>query len=146
MARPRDTGRGSGVKFELGMRNSAGTVANLYAADRYIKGQIAREVKRSSKAVRELTYFLCPVDTGFMREHIREYITPSGLAFEVGWSASDFFDAGFAFYPFFQEYGTVNMAAQPSLTPAYEHERPLFESAVKRAVQRAIARRQRQGR
>jgi HK97 gp10 family phage protein len=142
MARPRDTGRGSGVKFELSVRNTAATIANLYAKDRYLKSQVQKEVRASARAVHALTYFLCPVDTGFMREHIRTYVSKEALAFEVGWDASDFFGAGFAFYPFFQEYGTVKMAAQPSLTPAYEHERPLFEAAIRRALIRAVARRQ----
>ena len=136
----RDSGRGSGVKYELSVRNAAGTVANIYAADRYLKGQVRKAVAESADATQALTFFLCPVDTGFMREHIRKYITPAGLAYEVGWDASEFFEAGLAPYFFWVEFGTVKMSAQPSLTPAYAHERPIFERRVREAVQRAIAR------
>lgn len=140
MARRRDSGRGSGVKYELSVRNSAGTIANMYSADRYIKNQVRKAVKESADATHALTFFLSPYDTGFMRDHIKTYISPAGLVYEVGWDAGDFFAEGLAFYVYWQEYGSLKMAAQPSLTPAYAHERPIFERKVREAVQRAVAR------
>ena len=78
--------------------------------------------------VRDLTFQLSPVDTGFMREHVKGESSESGqvFSFETGWHAEDFRTEGLPFYPPFQEFGTVNMSPQPSLTPAWLELRPSF--------------------
>lgn len=78
--------------------------------------------------VRDLTFQLSPVDTGFMREHVKGETSEEGtvFGFATGWHAEDFRSEGFAPYYLFQEFGTVFHAPQPSLTPAWLELRPSF--------------------
>lgn len=126
--------------MELGIRNLAGLVANFYAADALVQPAIRAAVQRGAEETAALASFLAPYDTGFMSEHVRIDYTASGLGFEVGWHAEDFFEAGLAFYPYFQEFGTSKMHAQPCLGPAWDDVRPRFRDDVGAAVQDAMAR------
>lgn len=110
--------------LELGVRNLDAIVANFYAADELAQAGFRAETRETAEELAALTSLYAPYDTGFMSEHVVIRYTPSGLGFEVGWDAADFFDAGLAFYPFFQEFGTYKMAAQPSLGPAWEEVYP----------------------
>lgn len=133
------------IHFELGVREAAGLVANFHAADKRVQWAVRDLVRETALEVQELTRFLCPVRTGFMRDHVRHWISDKGFAFEVGWDAQDFFDAGLAFYPYFVEYGTRKMAAQPSLTPAYEHAQEHFWQDLGRVLRDALERKMRRG-
>lgn len=130
-----------GIRLELSVRNESALVANFFALDAEI--QVAMQLAAASAAdlVRQVVQSTCAVDTGFMRDHVRIWKSPTGLVWEVGWDAGDFFDAGLAFYPFFVEYGTRFMAAQPSLGPAYEYVVPIYLADVEALVQLAIERR-----
>lgn len=126
--------------FELGIQNLNGLVANFYAADAVAQDDMRTVVAETANDVGALTAMLSPVDRGFMSDHVREIISASGLGFEVGWDAADFFEAGLAFYPFFQEFGTRYMPAQPSLGPAWDTIRPQFQERIGDVCRDALAR------
>lgn len=69
--------------------------------------------------------------TGEMRDSIKAQIEKNGLSATVGPTRPD----GWKFH--FHEFGTVKMSAQPMLTPAFEEERPKFESGIK-AIYRKV--------
>lgn len=127
-------------KFELSVVNAQAIVANLYSGDRIIKREAKRIVNDLADFVYDETRRTCAYDTGFMHDHLRKIITRAGLTFEVGWDATDFISQGKAFYPFFVEYGTVNMAAQPALEPAYKKGAVKFRADLTRGLREAINR------
>lgn len=117
--------------LELSVRNTSAVISNFYRFDAEARDQVRALVARQGESLRSLTAQLAPVDTGYMRDHVRARFTAAGLGFEVGWDASDFLGTGRAFYPFFQEYGTRYMAAQPSLGPAWRAVEPRFLNALR---------------
>lgn len=127
-------------KFELSVQGLPGLVANLYAADPLIQRRVSNVNHRFGAAIRQRVQATCARDTGFMADHVQDIYAPSGLSFEVGWDASDFFEAGKAFYPEFVEFGTVKMEAQPSLLPAYDEYSSSYEEAIGNEVRAAIDR------
>jgi HK97 gp10 family phage protein len=137
---PAAAGSYNALHFELGFRNLDAIVANFYKADAVAQEEFRNLAARYADEVAQLASFYSPYDTGFMSEHVHVRFTPSGLGFEVGWEAADFFEAGLAFYPFFQEFGTYKMQAQPSLGPAYREITPDYERAVSEAATAALAR------
>lgn len=130
-----------GIKLELSVRNESAIAANFFAADVEIYAAFQAAATSASELLREVVQATCAVDTGFMRDHVRIWRSPTGLAWEVGWDAGDFFNAGLAFYPFFVEYGTRYMAAQPSLEPAYNYVVPIYLADVEALIRLAIERR-----
>lgn len=127
--------------LELSFRNTAAVIANIYATDEATQEAVVAMVHEAGQYCKDLAYFYSPVDTGFMREHLRVIYGPRGYSFEVGWAAEDFIAAGLAFYPVFQEFGTRFMAAQPSLTPAYQDTATWFLPALSAEISAAAARR-----
>lgn len=71
------------------------------------------------------------VRTGEMRGSIKAQIEKNGLSATISPTRPD----GWKFH--FHEFGTVKMSAQPMLTPAFEEERPKFESGIK-AIYRKV--------
>jgi HK97 gp10 family phage protein len=130
----------SALRFELGIRNLDGLIANLYKIDPFMQDAFREAAVEAANDTAALTSMLAPVDTGFMSEHVAQHFTPSGFGFEVGWDAADFFEAGLAFYPFYQEFGTRKMSPQPSLGPAWDEIRPQYEATVSRLATQALAR------
>lgn len=128
------------LHFELGIRNLDGLVANLYRADEAMQDAFREAASEAAYDTSALTSMLAPVDKGFMSEHVAVHFTPSGLGFEVGWDAADFFEAGLDFYPYFQEFGTMLHPAQPSLGPAWDEVRPEYEANVSRLATLALER------
>lgn len=130
------------MRMTLSTRQVKGVVANLFARDAQARKDLRRITTESGFRTFAVAAALCPFDTGFMQEHLRLRYSEGGFAFEVGWDEADFLAAGLPFYPIYQEFGTVKMAAQPSLFPAWQRERPRYERNIQRAVQRAMTRRQ----
>jgi HK97 gp10 family phage protein len=128
------------VHLELGVRSLAALSANFHAADLIMAEQMRMEVAQTARDVGDLTSLLSPKDTTFMSQHVHEWFTPSGLGFEVGWDVMDFVENGLAFYPYFQEFGTRYMAAQPSLGPAFDHIAPEFQRRISAIIATSIAR------
>lgn len=129
----------NGVRMKLSVRNASAVVANFRAADAKLQARVREIVQENGKFARDLAQHLAPVKTGFLREHITTVYSESGLAFEMGWFAADFAEAGLAFYAEWVEHGTSRMAAQPSITPAFEQTVPRFKRQIARAV--AVSRR-----
>jgi HK97 gp10 family phage protein len=135
-----DVGEYNSVVFELGIREGRGLAANFHAADALIEGEMRDVVAEHVELFDHEWESLIPVDTGRMRDRRHIIVFKSGLGFNAGWDASDFYGDGVAFYPFFQEFGTYKMRAQPSLGPAYESIAPHFKTAMRTALRAAIAR------
>lgn len=114
-------------------------VANFYSMDTECQRVLEEANARGAERVFELAKVYCPVDTGFMRDHLR--IDGTKFTWSVGWDADDFFGNGFDFYAEYVEYGTIKMAARLPLTHAYEDVYPLLIDEVSAGVQDAIERR-----
>lgn len=128
------------VKFELGVRDTTGIAANFHKADDELNATLRALAKEAAADMHTLAEMLAAKDTNFMAEHIRETFTPSGLAFEVGWLVEDFIAIGEDFYPFFVEFGTKKMDAQPALGPAADTILPDYQARVADAIRTSIAR------
>lgn len=128
------------MKLNLSFRNMGAVVANFRAADAVLQTEVRVAVTDAGEFCRELAYFLSPVDTGFMREHLKTLYSDDGLVFETGWLEEDFLVAGLAFYPIYVEFGTRYMAAQPSLSPAYQDTKVDFKRRISAAVRASFAR------
>lgn len=125
------------MKLTFAVKNRSAVVANLRAADARLQAAVRREVKTSGEFTKELTQFLSPVRTGFMRDHVRTEYSADGLVYETGWDAEDFPKA---LYPVFVELGTRFMAAQPSLGPAHAYASEIFKRNLAAALKRAASR------
>lgn len=77
---------------------------------------IDRGARAYADAVADLAEQLAPVDTGALRESIHVEPGDTQGSYRVVASAP---------YAVFQEYGTARMPAQPFLTPAVQHTKPL---------------------
>lgn len=133
-------GEYNGITFELGIRDTSGLAANFHRADVGIESAMRALVQKHTAILDTVWESLTPVDTAFMVTHRHIRITRSGLGFEAGWDASDFFNAGHPFYPWFVELGTYKMRAQPSLRPAYRYVAPLFQSDMRDVLRATIQR------
>lgn len=129
----------NGVQFELSVRQSSGLAANFHRADRGFDRAMQDVMARGAELIANVTEQLSPKDTLFMSRHVRIFKSASGLVIEVGWDASDFFAIGEAFYPYFQEFGTRKMAAQPSLGPAYDYANPIIRADASDTLRAVIA-------
>jgi HK97 gp10 family phage protein len=134
-----DVGEFNSVVFELGIRDTRALAVNFHKADVGITDAMKSAVASTLAIFDRVWESLTPVDTGWMVEHRHIRLTPSGLGFDAGWDASDFLGQGLAFYPFFQEFGTRFMNAQPSLGPAYEYIVPEFKQNVSDILRATIA-------
>lgn len=128
------------AQFELSQMGVAGIVANFYKADAEVFAAMQDTGRRFGTELQERTMFYTPVLSGFMQDHVKLRFLNDDTAFEVGWIADDFFNAGREFYPFFVEEGTVNMAAQHPLGNAYAEVAPEYELEMRNSVKRAIDR------
>lgn len=92
---------------------------NLRRLRRVLQGEkaaIDRGAKAYAEAVKDLAQQLAPVATGALRESIHV---------ETGDTQGSYKVVAGVDYAVFQEYGTARMSAQPFLTPAVAHVKPL---------------------
>lgn len=130
-------------RMHLSEKSTAAVIVQLRQYDARVRREAKRVTKEYAEATRDLTYFLAPKDTWFMAEHVKILYAYNGLAFEVGWDAADFEEAGHhAFYPWFQEFGTSKMRAQPSLGPAWNDLYPQYIDALGDVMLAAAERRE----
>lgn len=118
-------------RMTMSTRNNRAVISNLRRYDQQVKDRARQVVQASADRVYDMAQSLCPVDTGFMRSHMRKEFTPAGLGYQVGFRERDF-PAGF--YPLYQEFGTRFMPAQPCIFPAAEAERPRFTNELRQAL------------
>lgn len=128
------------IKLSMGFRDTRGIVANIRSKDARAQKEIRVAVKNAGEFFHALAYFLAPVDTSFMRDHLTTVFSDDGLVFEGGFKASDFAAAGLAFYPPFVEDGTTRQRAQPFLRPAFDETVQEFGRDLGAALRRSIAR------
>jgi HK97 gp10 family phage protein len=100
---------------------------NFSALSRKVRHHISSELNSGARSCVSLAQQLAPVDTGFMREHIAqtEEATPDHLRVTIE-SGAD--------YSLFVEYGTVNMDAQPFMTPAFESARKQVSNGLSKIL------------
>ena len=78
-----------------------------------LRGVAVFQLNSAAASVETIASALAPVDTGFMRAHIKQTETATDNSLRaVTESQAD--------YSQFVEYGTVNSEAQPFMTPAFE--------------------------
>jgi HK97 gp10 family phage protein len=119
------------IRVDLGFRRINATVANFSRASAEAAPRLAATARRGAEAVEERARAICPVRTGRMQRLIRSVFTESGLIFETGWFAEDFFAEREPFYPIYVEWGTRFMAAQPTIGPAFASVTPLYQQWVR---------------
>lgn len=127
----------------VGTRNARALAANFSSADQRVQKSARQIVARYAEKQFRLTRELAPVDTGFLRSHIRKRVSDDGLAYEVGVREEDFADAGKAFYAQFLEFGTRFMSARPFIFPARDAVAPEFRRALGQELSAAARRRSR---
>jgi hypothetical protein len=133
------------MQLELSVEGLAGLGANLFAFDVELQAKIITETHESGEFCKELTQFFCPVETGWMQEHVQSLYPGLGMTFETGWSYLDFIERGSGrFYPYDQEFGNSVTSPQPSLTPAYAVVAPMYKKNVGNLIRESIAKLQRQ--
>jgi phage protein, HK97 gp10 family len=100
---------------------------NMMALSRRVRESIADELNSGAESCVSLAKQLAPVRTGAMKEAIAqtEEATPDRLKVTME-SPAD--------YSAFVEYGTVNMEAQPFMTPAFESARRQVNNGLLRAL------------
>lgn len=125
------------VNMELGVRGTEALKRSYRTYDRRSEWAMRDVVRRGAALVRTITMELAPVHSGKMREDVKIKITDKGFAYEVGWYVEDYLSEGMAFYPWYQEFGTFKMAAQPSLRPAFRYSEPIILADM-RDTQRRI--------
>lgn len=91
-------------------------------------------VEKHTDAAVSLMKQLAPVRTGFMRDSIKKVPLPDEMQ---GFKVSRGIEIG-AFYWVFVEYGTVNMSAQPFVTPTLENIRVGFVAEAATIIQREL--------
>jgi HK97 gp10 family phage protein len=125
----------------VGTRNRRALAANFQAADARAQRAARKIVVKYADKQFRLTRELAPVDTGFLRSHIRQRISDDGLAYEIGVREEDFEGAGKPFYPVYLEFGTRFMHARPFIFPARDKIAPEFRRALGQELSAAIRRR-----
>jgi hypothetical protein len=121
-------------------RSGEAMIANFRAADAVAQRQYRAAVQRHGARVKRLVRVYVPVRTGWMRDHVRDEYSPSGLVVHVGWWPEDFLPLGKPFYPPYQELGTSQHPPQPSLYPAHLVATPAFVRDVEGITARSVAR------
>ncbi len=121
-------------------RQVEGMRANFRAFDKLLLSRVTKLTKKYGNATKERISELSPVDTGFMEEHPEVHFGPKGFTYEAGYYANTFESAGKRFYPPYQEFGTRNHGAQPSVGPAYAEIAPLYRRDIEREIQLSIRR------
>src|SRR5688572_17446558 len=100
---------------------------NFAALSRNVRGNIADALNEGAESTVSLAKQLAAVRTGYMRDNIAqtEEANPEHLSVTMESQAD---------YSAFVEYGTVNMEAQPFMTPAFESARRQVNNALLRAL------------
>ena len=78
------------IRLSFGFRDVRGLVANFHQADVRAQREIRRAVKDAGDFFLDLGYFLAPVDSSWMRDHLRARYSDDGLVFEGGYRSEDF--------------------------------------------------------
>lgn len=130
-----------GNKLELSIEDRSGRVTNFYAVEQDLVDAAKEAFRRVGARTKGLAYEYCPKDTYFMANHIELVESEESQVFEVGWWASDFYEAGLPFYPEFVVLGTRYVPPNDPLTPAYEATKPEYELEMRELWRASLERR-----
>jgi HK97 gp10 family phage protein len=95
-------------------------VSNLSKIAAQARHLAAEALKETGEDIADLTKQLAPVKTGRLRDSYRVEVVDESTV-RVGSDVD---------YSVYQEYGTVNMAAQPHLTPAFMQSEATFKARL----------------
>lgn len=130
--------------LEAKVANIDGIVANFHAANAGIQRDVLALVGDTAARIHQRTVDLCPKKTFYMSEHVRTDFSDGGYTVETGWDAGDFLGTTDAqgharsFYPFYVEFGTRHMRAQPSLSLAYREQTADFSARLSDILRRHV--------
>lgn len=124
--------------IDVTVRGADAIVANLYAFSHRTRENFRVANREAAQEIRDRVVQIAPKDTGYMARTTKFKLSPDELAFSVGWWREDFEPHGLPFYPVFVEHGTSRQRAQPSLGPAYEWGRGMYQAAIRDAVRAAM--------
>lgn len=105
-------------------------VTGLKELEKKLKKNVAmsdvkRVVKQNGSELQKKAMRKAPVDSGHLKRSIGLDIENAGLTAEIEPTAD---------YAAYVEYGTRFMGAQPYLKPAYDEQKELFKSDMKKLV------------
>jgi hypothetical protein len=108
----------------------AGFAARFYSM--YPDGveAVRRVNRRHAVQARRTVFMICPVDTKFMRNHIRVRFLNSDLGWEIGWEEEDFIREGKRFYVIYVLFGTSKMPARDVLFAGTAQVRASYRSDI----------------
>lgn len=105
----------------------------------FVKIDVQPETEVTAFQIAQRAQQLAPVDTGLLQSRIVWEPRPRSVMSVVGVLESDFDDDS-PFYWVFQEYGTVNHAAQPFMRPAGDALRDDHHARILRALEKSAQR------
>lgn len=110
------------MRATLVVRRLEGLKAKQRAKTAAQRARILQVIERSAERVFLRAVILCPVDTGFMVEHLRVKLTREGYNYVIGWYREDFTGQGLDFYAVYVVLGTRYQAANDPISPALRSE------------------------
>jgi len=116
------------MKIEIRILNLREFMGRLDEAAAGVRKAASKEVMTSLVKVESGAKRRCPVDTGRLRSSIHTEIE-SEFSGSVGTDV---------YYGPYNEWGTVKMAAQPFLYPAFDEETPLLVGRLEAALKEAV--------
>lgn len=132
----------SRLTYELS--NMDGVVANLYAGNARVLREVRALNRDTAEIAQNIAEQLCPKDTLYMSEHIRTAFSEQGLAWSLGWNASDFVGVPhrrtgkpMIFYPPEVDQGNSQQSAQPTLGPTMAAVEPDYKERLRDIISRA---------
>lgn len=114
------------MRLTFKVEGRQGVLANLYGFQAEVQRGILAEVDRYGRNTQHTARSLARVDTGKMRDEIKDRRSDQGRVAEVGWDEADFTSAGD--YPYFygHELGFSNLSPQPMIGPAHRIHAPIM--------------------
>lgn len=127
------------MRIDFKVEGRAGMVANLAGARRDIERAILREVRTYGTNTKVTAQISALVDSGKMRDAIRDEYSDQGRVATVGWSESEFTSDGDYFYPRGWELGWSDRPGHPMIGPAHRRHAPIMLANIGQQM-RKIAR------
>ena len=112
------------------------------AGDKIARKVLRSAIRKAAKPMVAAAKAFAPVDSGLLEESIKLKAirrTRTGFGVRISTSNSDFDSQGETFYGAMQEWGTVNMAPNPYLRPAFDTTKDQSVQIVTADMQAAIA-------
>lgn len=131
-------------RLTLSTRNLNAVIAGLRQYERESIGRAQVATTQYLERLYNTAQLLCPVASGYQKEHMRAELTPNGLGCQLGFEESDFVGqtnpatGEVITYPYFitNEFGNADGThpAQPCIFPARAQEEPRYLRDLKEAI------------